>query len=1785
MKKLISILLLSTCLHVTGQQQSSMLMPVERPGIGFQFVNINNNVPVNNLTWDEAEPFENGFSRVLKGDKFTFVNGRGLAISQPVFDAARNFSNHLAAVEKNGKWGYLNETGTLVIPCQYEIVYDFAENITAVFSNKKWKLINQQGVILHTPDIDVCFGFENGTARVEKHGQTGLMNVNGQISFTGTVNVPLVQRPTNAAINNAAADCPENIDFEAGSFLNWRCYTGSVDSVGNTNVITVTPSAPTVNRHTIINRTIPSAIDPFGLFPINPPDGSNFALKLGNSRIGAQAERVQYTIRVPVNDSNFSIKYDYAVVFQDPGHTTWTQPRFIARLFDSAANAYVNCASFEYISTSNLPGFATSTVDTAVIYKPWSSVFISLRGYAGKTMYLEFTTADCVRRGHWGYAYVDVESTCGQSVTMQYDCNDPNSATFNAPPGFQTYNWWNQNFTTSLGSGQHLVLTPGPPVNSTVWVEMIPFNDFGCRDTLPVRITGSFTPDFDASDTVAVCAPHRFTFYNRTMPSTLASWNFGDGNTATGDTVTHVFNLPGTYIVTLTVTLPSGCVGITQDTVRIIQPTASFSYNPGFYCNSRRVRFDAATTNADSLIWNFGDGNSLTTNQTTVFHTYTTAGIFVPSLTVHVNGGCNLTVPGPDTIKIEQLLAGFYTREQRNCNSTIISFIDSSSSFFGITNYAWNYGDGSTGSGSSSTHTYTTAGTYNVQLIITGLGGCKDTIIHPVNIVINATPVITISGPVQACVQSQLTFSSIIQSADSISTITWSVSDGTSGTGNDLSVSFDHAGTFQIQAIATTIYGCTDTATYQVTILPVPVITTPADHIYCNGTQTNAINFTSSLPNATFNWANDFPGIGLPANGTGNIPAFTATNNGSGQEIANITVTASSNGCPGTPATFTITVNPTPAIAQQNNQTVCNGGTTTGVIFTSFTNAAIASSVINWTNDQPSIGLPASGTGNIPPFTAINNTTSPVTANITITISENGCTGNPMSFTITVQPTPDMGQPSNQELCNGAASDAISFSSASASVVYTWTNDQPLIGLGASGTGNIPVFTAVNNSNASLTGTVTIIPSINGCNGITKYLTITVNPTPDVVQPVNQSLCNGSSTNAILFSGSVNNTTYSWTNNLPSIGLMASGTGDIPSFNPVNNDLVSNTATISVIPSINNCNGTPKDFTITILPRANVTQPLNQFLCNGQASTAMTFTGPLNGTTYNWTNSDTSIGLAQNGNGNIPSFIAVNNSNAAISATISVTATANNCPGNTKTFIITVDPTPDMAQPANQTICNGVLTDAVNFTGTVSGTTYGWINSNPGIGLPASGSGNIPAFIASNTNHYPVTATISVLGTANSCNSVTKVFTITVNPSPDIDPLFDQAVCDGAITDTIELTGPVIGTAFSWTNNKPSIGLPASGTGDIPSFTAINTSAVPVVATINVHGSTASTCLPAIKTFKITVHPTPAVRANTDAVICKGSDMQLTVTGASNYNWSPSTSLSCNNCPNPVASPDDTTRYFVEGISINGCRALDTVLVSVIQPFDMIVSPNDTICSGRSVNLKAMRASRYLWSPPAGLNSTDIADPVATPQASTTYQVIGYDEHHCFTDTGYVNITVGPNPALNIGPDITASTGTTVTFNPTTQNGPITSWSWTPSASLSCTDCPNPSVTVTNNASYVLRIQNSYGCIVQDTITIITFCKNSQVFVPNAFTPDGDGLNDILMIRGTGITVKSFRVFNRWGNVVFEKQNFSPNEPRFGWDGKVRGVPATPDVYVYTAEVTCDNGVVYTYKGNTTILK
>ncbi|WP_336517029.1 PKD domain-containing protein [Pollutibacter soli] len=334
------------------------------------------------------------------------------------------------------------------------------------------------------------------------------------------------------------------------------------------------------------------------------------------------------------------------------------------------------------------------------------------------------------------------------------------------------------------------------------------------------------------------------------------------------------------------------------------------------------------------------------------------------------------------------------------------------------------------------------------------------------------------------------------------------------------------------------------------------------------------------------------------------------------------------------------------------------------------------------------------------------------------------------------------------------------------------------------------------------------------------------------------------------------------------------------------------------------------------------------------------------------------------------------------------------------------------------------------------------------------------------------------------------------------------------------------------------------------------------------------------------IYKTPQLARIEDKTICAGTSVKLVTTGASQYQWQPASGLSCSNCADPVASPNATTNYIVRGINAEGCFSQDTILVKVIHPFKLQVKSVDTLCIGQSVTLNASGAFSYNWTPSTGLSNPNIPNPVASPASTTRYRVIGYDENHCFSDTAFVEVAVGGYSTISLGPDVTVPTGTQQVLQSTITGPPVKTWSWDPGTNLSCSNCADPVATVKNNIIYTVNITNIYGCPATDTLQIKTFCENAQVFIPNAFTPDGDGHNDKLLVRAKGIaTVKYFRIFNRWGELVFERNNFQPNDINQAWDGKVRGKVGGPEVFVYTAEVICENGATYVYKGNVSIIK
>ena len=821
--------------------------------------------------------------------------------------------------------------------------------------------------------------------------------------------------------------------------------------------------------------------------------------------------------------------------------------------------------------------------------------------------------------------------------------------------------------------------------------------------------------------------------------------------------------------------------------------------------------------------------------------------------------------------------------------------------------------------------------------------------------------------------------------------------------------------------------GCPGTPqSFTITVNPTPSVNQPNDVIGCAG-QTVTVGFTGSA-GAVFNWTNDNTAIGLGASGTGNI-SFPAALVGN-PETATITVTpANAAGtCNGAPVTFTITINPGPTVDNPGDQSVC-GGQFVSIPLTSPTNPTL-----NWTNSNTAIGLPASGSGDIN-FNA-SNVAAPQTGTITVTPTENGCTGPIETFTITVNPSPFMTQPNDATVCSG---DEITVNfTGTPGVTFNWTNDNTAIGLDASGSGNISFFTATGLIFPE-TATITVTPNNGFCDGASRTFTITVNPTPVMDVPPNLTVCGLQQVNVTF--NSPGSPTYAWTNSNVNIGLPASGSGNLnfTAANVVNNQ----TGTITVTPSEAGCPGNPVTFTITAVPAPMVNQPGNVTICAGQ-SILINFSGS-SGATFNWTNSNTAIGLPASGSGNL-SLTAAPVMTQQV-GTITVTPSNGSCNGAPVSFTITINPSPSVNPPANVGVCGGGPV-AVNFTGT-PGATFNWTNSNTAIGLGASGSGNLNFNAATVT--ATETATILVTPVLGNCNGTPVAFTITVSPGVSVDNPGDRTLCGG---DPVNIVFTATGNpTLNWTNNNTAIGLPASGSGNI-GFTAASV-ATTQTATITVTPS-APGCTGTAQTFTITVNPGASIQALNDIATCSGQPVNVVfnASAGATVNWTnsnPAIGLAAGGSGNVMFTAANVTATETATITatpvLGPCSGAPVSFTITINPGVSVDSLNDlSVCAGDTVAapFSGMGNPTYFWTndnPAIGLPASGtgdinfIAANVTAPETATitvTPQLVGGEYAYITnsipsnsvsvieiaTNTVIATIPVGNNPiGVSVSPD------------------------------------------------------------------------------------------------------------------------------------------------------------------------
>jgi gliding motility-associated-like protein len=342
------------------------------------------------------------------------------------------------------------------------------------------------------------------------------------------LSVGLVLCPGYFFVN--AQNCPPNIDFETGTFDGWTCYIGSATVVNGHNVISLYPSGrPIPNRHTMYNANSGNGVDQYGGFPVNCPNGSGHSIRLGNNSAGTEAEGLSYEFTIPADQNIYSLIYHYAVVFQDPNHLEYQQPRLVIEITNVTDNKIIDCSSFTFIPYGSLlPGFFESphpNGETPVWCKDWSAVSVNLDGNAGKTIRFFFKTSDCTFRRHFGYAYIDVNSECNSEFVGAAYCPDDTAVNVTAPYGYQGYTWYNNTFTRVLGTQQTIRFTPPPIAGTTYAVALVPYNGYGCLDTLYAKLIDTLTVTSNAGGDTLSCNHNQVPIGAISKPGLVYSWS------------------------------------------------------------------------------------------------------------------------------------------------------------------------------------------------------------------------------------------------------------------------------------------------------------------------------------------------------------------------------------------------------------------------------------------------------------------------------------------------------------------------------------------------------------------------------------------------------------------------------------------------------------------------------------------------------------------------------------------------------------------------------------------------------------------------------------------------------------------------------------------------------------------------------------------------------------------------------------------------------------------------------------------------------------------------------------------------------------------------------------------------------------------------------------------------------------------------------------------------------------------------------------------------------------
>ena len=649
------------------------------------------------------------------------------------------------------------------------------------------------------------------------------------------------------------------------------------------------------------------------------------------------------------------------------------------------------------------------------------------------------------------------------------------------------------------------------------------------------------------------------------------------------------------------------------------------------------------------------------------------------------------------------------------------------------------------------------------------------------------------------------------------------------------------------------------------------------------------------------------------------------------------------------------------------------------------------------------------------------------------------------------------------------------------------------------------------------------VTDANGCT-TSANTTVSVNLTPTVNHPADQIVCNGSPISAVSFSGTA--TTYNWINDTPSIGLPASGSGNIASFTATNTGTTNSLATITVTPIYSagglDCPGISQSFTITVHPTPIVIVPSDQTYCNGQLTTIIPLTGTPTGVVFDITGG-TVIGLTnKTGVTEIPAYTAKTGT-----ATISITPRANGCTGPTATLTITVFPTPNVSTiPATQTICSQGPTNITLTSGTLGATfswTVGTIAPAGSITGATSSTGNKILQTLTNSTASDATVTYVVTPTANGCNGSPVNVVITVRPPTNLIINNPAAICSPA---TVDLTASTITTGST-------LGLTLSYWNDAAATISMSYPTTATSGTYYIKAMEPLTGCYIIKPAVIIVNPTPTVVITNPAPVCAPNTVNLTLTSVTSgstpgltftYYTDAAATITYST---PTIADDDI--YYIKGSTASGCYDLKPVNVSVystlgIPVFALGVSSN--ICKGSApitytataTNAITITYSLDAASLAAGNTINASTGLVTYSPTWTGTSLITATATGCGTPTTAIHtVKVNPPPTVTLvaSPSTAVCEGTPVTLT-ATSSGSSSLQTYSGSSGNITTNIPDHS-----NSSYTyptITLSGSNGATLASTDLIVVTININHHYASDLdiFLVDPSGNKAMLLSSDNG---------------------------------------------------------------------